>query len=116
MVAGVLEFTALGRETFFIHPGDAPLAVDHTGSGQKWRLVNDEPWKRAYVVFKEEANSHFIPDHPSRLYGFETRDACSCFGSIASPRSSCVSLCLLTPATIVRKTSARPLINVPIDA
>ena len=38
------------------------LAVDHTGSGHKWRLVNDEPWKRAYVVFKEGADTHFVPD------------------------------------------------------
>jgi hypothetical protein len=53
----------LGGETFTIHPGDVLLAVDHTGSGHKWRLINDEPWKRAYVVFKEGADTHFIPDH-----------------------------------------------------
>ena len=60
--AGVLEFTTLGDETFTIHPGDVLLAVDHTGSGHKWRLINDEPWKRAYVVFKEGADTHFITD------------------------------------------------------
>jgi quercetin dioxygenase-like cupin family protein len=62
-LAGVLEFTTKGGETFTIHPGDVLLAVDHTGSGHKWRLINDEPWKRAYVVFKEGADTHFIPDH-----------------------------------------------------
>jgi quercetin dioxygenase-like cupin family protein len=61
-LAGVLEFTTLGGETFTIHPGDVLLAVDHTGSGHKWRLINDEPWKRAYVVFKEGADTHFVPD------------------------------------------------------
>jgi len=62
-LAGVLEFTTVGGETFTIHPGDVLLAVDHTGSGHKWRLINDEPRKRAYVVFKEGADTHFVPDH-----------------------------------------------------
>lgn len=61
-LAGVLEFTTVGGETFTIHPGDVLLAVDHTGSGHKWRLINDEPWRRAYVVFKQGADTHFIPD------------------------------------------------------
>jgi quercetin dioxygenase-like cupin family protein len=61
-LAGVLEFTTLGGESFTIHPGDVLLAVDHTGSGHKWRLINDEPWKRAYVVFKKGADTHFMPD------------------------------------------------------
>ena len=59
-LAGV-EFTTVGGETFTIHPGEVLLAEDHTGSGHKWRLTNDEPWKRAYVVFKEGANTHFVP-------------------------------------------------------
>jgi quercetin dioxygenase-like cupin family protein len=61
-LSGVLEFTTVDGETFTIHPGDVLLAVDHTGSGHKWRLVNDEPSKRAYVVFKKGADTHFIPD------------------------------------------------------
>jgi quercetin dioxygenase-like cupin family protein len=61
-LAGVLEFTTVGGETFTIHPGDILLAVDHTGSGHKWRLTNDEPWKRAYVIFKNGADTRFVPD------------------------------------------------------
>jgi len=61
-LSGVLEFTTVGGETFTIRPGDVLLAVDHTGSGHKWRLINDEPWKRAYVVFKQGADTHFAPD------------------------------------------------------
>jgi len=61
-LAGVLEFTTVGGETFTIHPGEVLVAEDTTGSGHKWRLVNDEPWKRAYVVFKQGANAQFIPD------------------------------------------------------
>ena len=61
-LSGVLEFATVGGETFTIRPGDVLLAVDHTGSGHKWRLINDEPWKRAYVVFKTGADTHFVPD------------------------------------------------------
>lgn len=61
-LAGVLEFTTAGGETFTLRPGDVLLAEDHTGSGHKWRLINDEPWKRAYVIFKEGANTQFVPD------------------------------------------------------
>lgn len=61
-LAGVLEFTTVTGETFTIHPGDVLVATDHTGSGHKWRLINDEPWKRAYVIFKEGADTHFVAD------------------------------------------------------
>ena len=61
-LSGVLEFTTLDGETFTIHPGDVLLVTDHTGSGHKWRLVNDDPWKRAYVVFKNGANTYFTPE------------------------------------------------------
>ena len=61
-LSGVLEFTTAGGETFTIQPGDVLLAEDHMGSGHKWRLVNDEPWKRAYVIFKTGADTQFVPD------------------------------------------------------
>lgn len=61
-LSGVLEFTTVGGETFTIHPGEVLLATDHVGTGHKWRLVNDEPWKRAYVVFKADADTHFVSD------------------------------------------------------
>lgn len=61
-LAGVLEFRTVGGETFTLRPGDVLLAEDHTGSGHKWRLINDEPWKRAYIIFKEGANTQFVPD------------------------------------------------------
>jgi len=38
------------------------LAEDHIGSGHKWRLINDEPWKRAHMVFKKSADTQFVPD------------------------------------------------------
>ena len=61
-LSGILEFTTKTGETFTIYPGDVLLATDHTGSGHKWRLMNSDPWKRIYVVFKEGEDTHFIPD------------------------------------------------------
>jgi quercetin dioxygenase-like cupin family protein len=61
-LAGVLEFTTAGGETFTLSPGEVLVAEDHTGSGHKWRLINDDPWKRAYVIFKEGVNTQFAPD------------------------------------------------------
>jgi quercetin dioxygenase-like cupin family protein len=61
-LSGILEFTTVGGETFTIHPGEILVAEDHTGSGHKWRLVNDDPWKRAYVVFAQGADTQFTPD------------------------------------------------------
>ncbi|MGN8055056.1 hypothetical protein ACTJKN_02210 [Pedobacter sp. 22163] len=61
-LSGVLEFTTKTGESFIIHPGDILLAIDNTGSGHKWRLINDEPWKRVYVVFEKGADTHFIAD------------------------------------------------------
>ncbi len=61
-LAGILEFTNRDGKTFVIHPGEILVALDTTGSGHKWRLINDESWKRAYVVFKAGADPHFVAD------------------------------------------------------
>lgn len=61
-LSGILEFTTKGGETFTIKPGDVLLAEDHTGTGHKWRLLNDDPWRRAYVIFTAGADTQFIPD------------------------------------------------------
>ena len=61
-LSGTLEFSTRGGETFVLHPGDVLIATDHTGSGHKWRLIDDQPWRRAYVVLKPGANDLFVPD------------------------------------------------------
>ena len=61
-LSGILEFTTKTGETFTLYPGDVLVATDHTGSGHKWRLVNGDPWKRLYVVYKEGEDTHFVPD------------------------------------------------------
>ncbi len=50
-LSGVLQFETRGGETFTIRPGDILLAEDNTGTGHRWTLIGDDPWRRAYVVF-----------------------------------------------------------------
>lgn len=61
-LSGILEFATKGGETFTIYPGDILIAEDHTGTGHKWRLLNNDPWRRAYVIFAPGADTQFIPD------------------------------------------------------
>ena len=49
-LSGTLEFKTLKGATFTIRPGDILLAEDTTGTGHSWRLVDDQPWRRAYVI------------------------------------------------------------------
>lgn len=61
-LSGTLEFTTRTGETFVVRPGEVLIAQDHTGTGHKWRLVDDNPWIRAYVVYQEGADVRFTPD------------------------------------------------------
>src|SRR3954451_16998330 len=59
-LSGTLLFeTALG-ETFTLWPGEVLLAMDTFGSGHKWKLLDDQPWKRAYVVFENDIDIIFL--------------------------------------------------------
>jgi hypothetical protein len=49
-LSGTLEFRTASGATFTIHPGDVLLADDLTGSGHSWRLVDHQPWRRAYII------------------------------------------------------------------
>ena len=45
-----LEFeTRSGKKQTF-QPGDILLAEDTAGGGHRWRLIDDQPWRRAYVA------------------------------------------------------------------
>jgi quercetin dioxygenase-like cupin family protein len=54
-LSGTLEFETRGGEHFTIHPGDILLAEDNSGTGHRWKLIGDEPWRRAYVMFPNAA-------------------------------------------------------------
>ncbi|MGA3061676.1 MAG: cupin domain-containing protein [Methylocystis sp.] len=60
-LTGTLEFTTRDGETFVLAPGDVLVAMDTTGSGHRWRLIDDDPWRRCYVVLKPGANDLFVP-------------------------------------------------------
>ena len=58
-LTGTLEFTTRDGETFIIRPGDVLVATDTAGTGHKWRLIDDAPWRRCYIVLKPGAADLF---------------------------------------------------------
>ena len=61
-IAGRLQFETKTGETFVLKPGDILIALDTKGTAHQWKLIDNEPWKRAYVVLKENSIYNFIPD------------------------------------------------------
>lgn len=59
-LGGTLEFRTRKGALFTIRPGDVLLAEDTTGSGHSWRLVDDQPWRRAYVILASDAEVPFV--------------------------------------------------------
>jgi len=65
-LSGTLEFSTRDGETFVVRPGDVLLAEDNTGTGHRWRLIDDQPWRRAYVVLKPGTKDSFVPNAGSK--------------------------------------------------
>ncbi|WP_248745952.1 hypothetical protein [Pseudomonas sp. MWU12-2037] len=63
-LSGTLAFVTKTGEKFTLHPGEVLIAEDNTGSGHRWNLVDDQPWRRGYVVLKPGAPDSFIPNDP----------------------------------------------------
>ena len=61
-LTGTLEFITQTGESFILRPGEILIAMDITGTAHKWRMVDDQPWKRAYVTFKEGTVVNFVPE------------------------------------------------------
>ena len=59
-LSGTLEITTRDGESFVVRPGDVLLSEDMAGTGHKWRLMDDQPWRRAYVVLKPGAKDSFV--------------------------------------------------------
>jgi quercetin dioxygenase-like cupin family protein len=68
-LSGTLEFTTPSGETFVLRPGDVLLAEDNVGTGHKWRLIDDQPWRRAYIVLKPGAKDSFVPKRGAKSGG-----------------------------------------------
>lgn len=61
-LTGTLQFETFSGETFILKPGEILIAKDTTGTGHKWKLVDDQPWKRAYVAFDAAIEANFVED------------------------------------------------------
>ena len=53
-LSGTLEFTTRDGESFVLRPGDVLWAADTTGSGHRWSLIDDQPWRRMYVTLASQ--------------------------------------------------------------
>lgn len=51
-LSGTLDFQTREGRHFILNPGDVLFAEDTAGTGHSWRLVDESPWRRAYVVLK----------------------------------------------------------------
>jgi quercetin dioxygenase-like cupin family protein len=49
-LSGRLEFETRAGAKQIVEPGDVLLAEDTTGGGHRWRLIDDQPWRRVYVA------------------------------------------------------------------
>jgi quercetin dioxygenase-like cupin family protein len=59
-LSGTLDFQTRAGAHFTLRPGDILLAEDTTGSGHSWNLIDDEPWRRAYVILTPGARVQFL--------------------------------------------------------
>lgn len=59
-LSGTLEFKTATGATFTINPGDILLAEDMSGTGHSWRLTDDQPWRRAYVIIGADIVVPFV--------------------------------------------------------
>ncbi|MCC8408971.1 hypothetical protein LJ707_08515 [Mucilaginibacter sp. UR6-1] len=61
-LTGTLEFETRLGETFTLRPGEVLIALDTTGTAHRWKMIDNQPWKRAYVAFDKNDEINFIPD------------------------------------------------------
>src|ERR1700726_3204157 len=59
-LSGTLDFQTRTGEHFILHPGDILLAEDTAGSGHSWKLVDQNPWRRAYVILGPGVEAPFV--------------------------------------------------------
>jgi quercetin dioxygenase-like cupin family protein len=60
-LSGTLDFQTRSGQHFTLRPGDILLAEDTVGGGHSWKLIDDQPWRRAYVVLAPGAAVPFQP-------------------------------------------------------
>jgi quercetin dioxygenase-like cupin family protein len=63
-LSGTLDFQTREGKHFLVRPGDVLLAEDTIGSGHSWRLTDNQPWRRAYVILQPGAAVPFRASKP----------------------------------------------------
>jgi quercetin dioxygenase-like cupin family protein len=63
-LSGTLDFQTREGEHFLLHPGDILLAEDTVGSGHSWKLTDNQPWHRVYVVLQPGVAVPFRASNP----------------------------------------------------
>jgi hypothetical protein len=59
-LSGMLQFKTATGATFLVGPGDILLAEDTAGTGHSWKLMDDQPWRRAYVAIDADVSLPFV--------------------------------------------------------
>jgi quercetin dioxygenase-like cupin family protein len=62
-LSGTLDFQTREGKHFLLRPGDILLAEDTVGTGHSWRLTDDQPWRRVYVILAQGAA---VPFHAGK--------------------------------------------------
>ena len=60
-LSGTLEFETREGQRFQLATGDILLAEDTVGGGHSWRIIDDQPWRRVYIVLAPGAHVPFKP-------------------------------------------------------
>ena len=61
-LSGTLDFVTREDKHFRLDPSVLLLAEDTAGGGHSWRLVNQDPWRRVYVVLADGAQVNFTAE------------------------------------------------------
>ena len=68
-LSGTLDFETRTGEHFVLRPGAIMLAEDTAGTGHSWKLVDEQPWRRAYVILWPDAAVPFVAGAPGPSRG-----------------------------------------------
>ena len=58
-LSGTLDFVTREQKHFTLDPSTLLLAEDTAGGGHSWRLLDQQPWRRIYVVLAAGAEVNF---------------------------------------------------------
>ena len=61
-LSGTLDFVTREDKHFTLDPSILLLAADTAGGGHSWRLLDQEPWRRVYVVLAPGADVRFTAE------------------------------------------------------